>query len=147
MRYFLFSLFFALSMLACQSPQAPDLSTQAAGEIREAELAFAKMAREKGVPVAFLAYAAPNAVMMRNDVLIEGHEAMKAYFSKNTLDSVQLAWEPDKVVASKSGDLGYTYGKYQFSAKDSTGQRLQAQGVFHTVWQKQADGTWKFVWD
>jgi ketosteroid isomerase-like protein len=141
------SIFAALFLAAIAACESPDHRRSAAAEIEAAELAFAKMAKEQGVPAAFLAYAADSAVLMRNDALIEGKDAMQAYFAKSTLDSVQLAWAPDKVVASRSGDLGYTYGKYQFSAKGSTGQVIRAEGIFHTVWQKQADGTWKFVWD
>lgn len=134
-------------LLAFAGCDAPDLSLQAAAEIAAAETAFANMAKEEGVPAAFLAFAADDAVLMRNNSLIEGHDAMRAYFEKSTLDSVQLSWTPDKVVASKSGDLGYTYGKYQFSAVDTSGQVIRSEGIFHTVWQRQADGAWKFVWD
>lgn len=146
MRFLLVSMLLLTGIFACET-KAPDLSSQAAEEIRRAEAAFAQMAKEKGVPEAFLAYAADDAVMLRNDVLVEGQEGMRAYFSKSTLDSVQLTWQPDKVVAAKSGELGYTYGRYQFSAKDTSGQLIQSEGIFHTVWQKQEDGNWKFVWD
>lgn len=127
--------------------EAGDRSAQAVDEIGAAEAAFAQMAKEKGVPAAFLAFAADNGVLLRNNSIIEGHDAMKAYFDSSTLDSVQLTWSPDKIVAAKSGDLGYTYGKYLFSALDSSGQTISSEGIFHTVWQKQTDGTWKFVWD
>ncbi len=134
-------------LLALAGCKAPDQSALAEAEIADAEAAFAKMAAEQGVPAAFLAFAAEDAVMMRNNSLVEGHDAMRAYFEKSTLDSVQLSWSPDKVVAAKSGDLGYTYGKYQFSAVDTAGQKISSEGIFHTVWQKQPDGAWKFVWD
>lgn len=116
-----FKLLLPTLLLALAGCEAPDQSAQAEAEIAAAEAAFAKMAAEQGVPAAFLAFAAEDAVMMRNDALIEGHDAMRAYFEKSTLDSVQLTWSPDKVVAAKSGDLGYTYGKYQFSAVDTAG--------------------------
>ena len=60
-------------------------------------------------------------------------------------DGLELACWGDHfdVDAAASGDLGYTYGKYQFSAVDSSGQEIKAEGIFHTVWKKQPDGFWK----
>ncbi len=31
--------------------------------------------------------------------------------------------------------------------KDSIGNDIDNKGVFHTVWKRQADGEWRFVWD
>lgn len=47
----------------------------------------------------------------------------------------------------KSGDLAYTYGKYNFSALSTNGEKISSTGIFHTVWKKQDDGSWKYVWD
>jgi len=43
--------------------------------------------------------------------------------------------------------LAYTYGKYTWQIKDTQGKITKYQGIFHTVWKKQSDGTWKYVWD
>ena len=58
-----------------------------------------------------------------------------------------LVWKPDYVDVSESGDLAYTYGKYTFTSRDSTGRKVVSKGIFHTVWKRQEDGSWKFVWD
>jgi len=58
-----------------------------------------------------------------------------------------LLWKPEFVELSKSGDLGYTYVEYVFLKKDSSGNTIESKGIFHTVWKKQSDGKWKFVWD
>lgn len=60
---------------------------------------------------------------------------------------MSLQWDADFVDVSKSGELAYTYGKYTFTAIDSTGKTIDDKGIFHTVWKKQKDGKWKFVWD
>jgi ketosteroid isomerase-like protein len=31
--------------------------------------------------------------------------------------------------------------------KDSVGNKKDFKGIFHTVWKKQKDGSWKYVWD
>ena len=118
-------------------------------EILETEQNFAKMAKDQGIRDAFLAYAAEDAVLMRNNTLVIGEKAISEYFENNASNDkdVSLTWKPDFVDVAASGDLGYTYGNYTFSYIDSTGNRIENKGVFHTVWKRQSDGTWRFVWD
>ena len=118
-------------------------------EIVDTEHAFAAMAKTEGIPEAFLAYAADSAVLMRNNSLVIGKGEMVEYFETQSGNSsdMSLSWEPDFVDVSSSGDLGYTYGKFIFSITDSTGVKQEGTGVFHTVWKRQQDGSWKFVWD
>ena len=132
---------------ACQMDKSKKSTEQLKNEIIQAEHDFAAMAKEKGMAEAFLAFAAEDAVINRADSLIKGKPAIQNYFSNQTLQDVQLAWEPDFVDVAASGDLGYTYGKYTFSAVTSSGKTIQATGIFHTVWKRQPDGSWKFVWD
>lgn len=119
------------------------------GEILETEQSFAKMTKEEGIQKAFLNYAAEDAVLMRSNNLIIGKKAIFNHFenqpSKNT--EVNLTWKPDFIEVSASGDLGYTYGKYTYSFIDGNGNTVENKGVFHTVWKRQPDGIWKFVWD
>ncbi len=117
-----------------------DYSERAISDIEAAEATFAQMALDSGVPTAFLHFAAKETVLMRGPQFIEGREAILDYFTKSTLDSVVLQWKPDKDFAAKSGDIGYTYGKYQFSAVDTAGNPLKSDGYFHTVWKKKPDG-------
>lgn len=131
----------------CTTQNSPPDLEQVKTEIRQAEKAFNDMAASEGVPAAFLAFAAEDAVLNRNNQIIKGKEAMRAYFDASPLKNVSLTWAPDFVDVAASGDMAYTYGKFQFSAVDSTGQELQSAGIFHTVWKKQADGSWKFVYD
>ncbi len=118
-------------------------------EIIDTEHEFAKMAQKEGIPKAFLTYAAEDAVLMRNNSLIIGKEAIKESYEnkKSELGNVSLTWKPDFVEVASSGDLGYTYGKYVYTTTDSIGNTNVVEGVFHTVWKRQSDGKWKFVWD
>ena len=118
-------------------------------EILETEREFAAMAQKEGIPEAFLTYAADDAVLMRNNSLIIGIEALKESYKKGKSagNKVSLDWKPDFVDVALSGDLGYTYGKYTYTTTDSIGKTNVIEGVFHTVWKRQADGKWKFVWD
>lgn len=117
-------------------------------EIIKTENDFAELAQKEGIYKAFLTYAADDAVIMRNNELISGKVAIDAYFKEHIpAKDEKLSWKPDHVSVSKSGDLGYTFGSYTFSYTDEAGETIERKGIFHTVWKKQADGTWKFVWD
>ena len=102
------------------------------------------MVKENGIHDAFLYYAAEDAVLKRRDFII-GKEAIDKHLEKSI--SKDLSWSPDFVDVSSSGDLGYTYGKYVYKYTDSIGNTLEDKGIFHTVWKRQTNGSWKFVWD
>jgi ketosteroid isomerase-like protein len=118
-------------------------------EIIETERAFNKMAQQEGIAAAFLHFAADSAVLMRNNKLIIGKAEIRKSFGNDLSkqEGLSLTWEPDYVDVSASGDLGYTYGQYIYSLVDSTGITQRDTGIFHTVWKRQADGNWRFVWD
>ena len=116
-------------------------------EIEETESKFAEMAGEKGIPAAFIHFADDNAVILRNNRIIRGKDSIGIWFSKQSYSNVSLKWKPDYIEVSGSGDLAYTYGKYTYSSIDSTGKAVYSDGIFHTVWKKQPDGSWRYVWD
>jgi len=144
MRYFIVPVAF-LFLFACGPPRISGDSDQWKREIVQTEQDFAQMALEEGIEKAFTTYAADEAVLQRNDDLVIGRQAIAALYKGQ--NSKGLSWKPDFVEVSKSGDLGYTYGRYRFTTIDSLGQTQVQTGVFHTVWKRQVDGSWRFVWD
>lgn len=139
------SVFFLLILAACSTGTGNNMTEKYKSEIVETEKAFAKMAAETGVADAFGFYADENAVISRGREIIKGKDAIKAFYEENLKPGTVLEWTPDFV--DVSGDLGYTWGKYTHRLTDSTGVVTESHGVFHTVWKRQADGTWRFVWD
>lgn len=116
-------------------------------EIFQTEKAFEKMVSEKGLAEAFYYFADQNAVIRRgNDSLITGKENIRLYYVKNANPNAKLSWTPDFIGVSDCRTLGYTYGKYLYTIRDSTGKNIELKGVFHTVWKKQ-NNEWRYVWD
>lgn len=116
-------------------------------EIIATEASFQKMAYEKGIAEAFTHYADENAVIKReNDTLIIGKEAIKNYYLNKKLTNATVTWKPDFVEVSLDGTLAYTYGKYQWKINEDNTIK-EYNGVFHTVWKRQDDGKWLYVWD
>jgi ketosteroid isomerase-like protein len=117
-------------------------------EILKAEEDFKTMAQTKGILEAFYTFADSTAVIKReNDTLIVGRENIKLYYSDQKYLSAKVSWTPTHVDVSNDGSMGYTYGDYVWSIKDFQGKEREFKGVFHTVWKKQKDGSWKYTWD
>ena len=139
-------------LLSCSSPKSNKENKlnkeNAKQEIEKAEKDFAQMAADKGIAEAFYFFADSNATIKRqNDTLIHGKDAIKIFYSTPFYQKATVKWSPDLVEASPDGDMGYTYGRYVWSSTDSAGKPITFNGVFHTVWKKQPDGSWKYVWD
>jgi len=102
----------------------------------------------KGIPEAFYEFADKDAVIKRkNDTLIKGNENIRKYLQQINSKDVVLTWTPDFVDVSEDGSLAYTYGKFNWKSKNIDGKTVENTGVFHTIWKKQKDGSWKYVWD
>lgn len=117
-------------------------------EVFKTENDFKNLSKSKGIQQAFYAYADDNAVIKReNDSLIQGKENIKNYYSNPKFKNATVTWKPDFIGVSEDGTQAYTYGKYSWTVKDSLGNKKDYKGIFHTVWKKQKDGSWKYVWD
>ena len=134
-------------LCSCEQKNNTTISDTSKTEILDAEKAFAAMAKKDGVAKAFSFYAAEDAAINYNDKLIKGRKDISVHYENKKYKDVLLEWTPEFVDAAASGDLGYTYGNYTYTTKDSIGNIISAKGIFHTVWKKQKDGSWKFVWD
>ena len=147
MRHLTLFVFILLCFVACKTT-SDNLKEKAKEEIAQTEKDFEKMTAEKGIKDAFTFYADSNVVVKgQNDSLIKGRDGISNLYGLPSFKNVSLKWSPDFIDASEDGTLGYSYGKYVWQSKDSTGKLNEFKGVFHTVWKRQNDGSWKYVWD
>lgn len=117
-------------------------------EIINVEKAFEKAVRENGLAEAFYLFADEKATIKRdNNILITGKENIKKYYLKQDFRNVKLSWSPDFIEVADDASLAYTYGKYNWESTDSNGNISKSSGIFNTIWKKQKDGSWKYVWD
>jgi ketosteroid isomerase-like protein len=108
---------------------------------------FSELSKQMGMAHAFDFYMADSATMLRNGVPpVVGREAINKLF-ENTPEGTQLIWEPEFADIAASGDLGYTIGRWEYSTTDSAGETATAHGYYISVWKKQPNGSWKFVFD
>ena len=59
----------------------------------------------------------------------------------------RFTWTPVGGDISASGDLGYTYGNYEFQSKDKDGKPHTEYGKYTSIWKLQKDGIWKVELD
>ena len=143
------SLLLITALLSCSVEEKKQTQTreQVIQEIYDMEQAFNDMLASEGQGKAFAHFVAPNGGINRGDKMIIGKDSILAYYSKSTLTDVKLTWKPDFVDVSDDFTMAYTWGPYQFSGLRPNGEAIESTGMFHTVWKKQADGSWRYVYD
>ena len=126
-------------VFALSGPAAGQSMT--AQQLMEVDRAFNAMAQQEGLGKAFIDYAAEGAILMRqgNQMPIVGRAAIAEVYSK--IPGSPLSWEPTRAEIAASEDLGYTFGNY----KIRNGEEVRSHGVYVTIWEKQPDGSWKYV--
>lgn len=114
--------------------------------IVETDRAFSELSVKEGRAAAFTAYADDEAVMYRDKAEpLMGKKSIVELMNRSGPGT--LEWEPFKAEVAASGDLGYTLGKWTFSAPDSAGNETKSHGYYCSIWKKQQDGSWKWVYD
>ncbi len=115
-------------------------------ELMETDRAFNRMAIEQGRHAAFDHYMADSSVIYRTGKEpFVGRERIMPLFPPDAKG--ELTWEPTFAEAAASGDLGYTLGTYQFKFTDENGEEQVSSGHYVTIWKRQADNSWKYVFD
>lgn len=124
-----------VAALAAVSPavaQQPD-----AAPVVAAERAFAADAPSMGIAGSFNKWSVPEAIVIGGGRVQRIGEAYPD--APRPADEPLLEWWPNFAGIARSGDLGFTTGGVAVG-----GQRA---GHYFTVWTRQPDGSWKWVYD
>jgi len=115
--------------------------------LKQLEAEFMKSAAEKGSK-GYLSYYADDAVEIPNGGPVIADKVNIAP-GMSFLDDPnnRLTWTPVGGDVSGSGDLGYTYGTFEFRSKDKDGKPHVDYGKYTSIWKLQKDGGWKVVLD
>ena len=134
-------IFLAIFFSACNVNQV-NIKEKSEKEISQADKAMSDLAEKEGFFKALQQYA--------DDSLVKPNEGelpvigKKAFMEKcgDKTGPKTLTWSPVKAEAAVSGDLGYTRGNWKFVKPDTT-----YYGNYVTIWKKQKDNSWKWVFD
>jgi ketosteroid isomerase-like protein len=131
----------AVLFSSCNAKQ-DDNSKQATEQIKSADIAMSDLATKEGFYQALLKYADDSLIIPRAGKLpmIGKDEVAKGWAEKQMMK--ELTWKPIRAEASQSGDIGYSFGYAIYKGTDTT-----TYTNYCTIWKKQKDGSWKFVYD
>lgn len=111
----------------------------------DTERAFARMSVEKGIRPAFMAFIADDGILFRPKA-VKGKRWMTEHPVPPSDKKPLLTWRPSFAYMSLSGDMGYTFGPWEYK-DDAQDAAPSGYGHFITIWKKQTDGSWKFAVD
>ncbi|MGE5169839.1 MAG: DUF4440 domain-containing protein [Rudaea sp.] len=138
----------AFLVLALHAPaslaHAPDAEEVALGSLVDAELAFARDGWERGVHDAFLAHFAADGIAFE-PAPMRLRDVWRARPAPADPHAFRLQWRPAQAGVSVSHDFGYTTGP--FTAWNAARPDTKRHGVFFSVWQRDAHGTWRVILD
>ena len=123
-----------LLALLCGAAPAPQTAPEsaAAGEklLRDLEARFARSVAEKDRD-AFLAFWAKDAAIFppSGGPAIGPGKVWEHWASILEDKDVSLTWKPSRVEMAASGDLGYTYGRYESKRKGPAGEVVTHGGA------------------
>ena len=138
-----------LALVACNKA-APKADTAAIEQqLLQNEAKWNQAYAERDAEALASMYADDAALANPGDRLVKGaagiREATKSFAEDPNL---KVTFEANRVQVAASGDLAYTRGHYAITMTDpSTDRPDTSSGYYLTVWQKQADGSWKAVED
>jgi ketosteroid isomerase-like protein len=118
-------------------PPATDRTKQALADIASAERRFSEAARRSGLAAALPRWTTSDLRFNR-----EGHVPSYGSSARREMvkaDSGAVSWSPQNSGASRSGDLGYTYGIRQ----RRRGKAAPDSSVYVNVWRRDRDGRWR----
>ena len=137
----------ATIFLPVRQPAVSAAPKATAETLKQLEGEFMKAAAERG-SAGYMSYYADDAVEVPNGFgLIQGKVEIAKTMGFLDDKNNRLTWTPVAADVAASGDLGYTYGTYEFTSKDKDGKDVVDHGKYTSIWKLQKDGSWKIVLD
>lgn len=107
----------------------------------QADCSFFEEAQRSGA-AAWVKFAAEDAAMSG----ISGRDEIRVQFEKTyAKPGFRLLWYP--TAGEVYGNFVVTTGSYERHALDANGKEAVSHGRYVTMWQKQKDGRYLYVWD
>ena len=137
----------AVVFFSSARPSASAAAKADASTLRQLEAAFMKAAADRGAQGYMSYYAEDAAELPNGEDMLQGKENVAKTMGFLDQKDNHLTWTPVHADMAASGDLGYTYGTYEFRSKDKDGKPTVEYGKYASIWKKQKDGSWKVAMD
>jgi len=123
---------------------APGGAEDPADVLREADRAFFRATRERGLEGWLSWFAGDAVVFPPAGALAVGSAALRAHYTGlGGFPAKDFLWDPEEAGITAARDFGWTIGRW---GSDASGKPSWA-GRYMTVWRKEQDGSWKVVAD
>jgi len=141
--------------IACSTappPAPPENLAADVQAVKDIETAWVREYAAKDLEKGAAHYADNASLMIANMPILSGKEAIHGALKELLADpNFSLNFQAVKAEASKSGDLVYTEGTYTMTIsldpKKPKGKVISDKGKYLTIYQKQADGSYKAIED
>ena len=134
------------SALTPRATSLPEKLRATTAKVRAADSLFSDLSDRMGIGFAFSNTIAPLGVLFASPKLVVGPDATRELYAARGAGT-SLTWHPVFAWVTGSEDIGFTVGDYIATLRGPSGAAVQRFGKYLTVWQRQRDGTWKFVVD
>ncbi|QSQ21247.1 hypothetical protein JY651_39635 [Pyxidicoccus parkwayensis] len=138
---------FSIASTVTPPVTAPSAPSDVLAEAFAADSAFSDQSVREGMGIAFVTWAAPDAVIPGGPSGLFGHAAIQENYGPITHEQVDLRWEPKLGGAASSGDMAYTVGRAVSVSKGPDGKPETHYVKYLSVWRRQPDGQWRYVAD
>jgi len=130
-------------------PPPPDTRAADVQAVKDVEAAWAKDSNSKDVDKWTSYFAEDGVALYPGAPTINGKAAIRAAMAPYFTDpNFALSFESTRAVASKGGDMVYSWGTYTMTMTNpKTKKPATDKGKYLTVYMKQPDGSWKAVAD
>lgn len=124
--------------------RAPSSSPEPHDPMADADRAFSRLAGDSGAPAAFARFIAPDGITFAGTGEINiGPANVRSRMSEGPAAQAAWKWWPVYTIAAASGELGGTIGEAEIRA--AGGEPFYSKYI--TIWQRQPDGSLKFIVD
>jgi predicted aspartyl protease/ketosteroid isomerase-like protein len=130
---------------AASAPVAP--TSKAAESLLNADRSLAAESHAIGFKAAYAKAMAPDARKLDGGQQPAiGRDSILALMARYPA-GLSIDWTPEEAVVAESGELGFTWGRYVASARDSNGKLVVQYGKYLDVWKRQSADVWRWIAD
>lgn len=133
---------------AAEPPEPPDTREADAAAIHALVESWSAAAQAKD-PEGFVSVYADDAVLMLEGAPdMHGIDALREGITGLMQDpNFDLWFAADQVTVARAGDLAYETGTYSLTMSGPDQSPATQAGHYIVLWEKQADGSWKVIFD
>ena len=146
MKHIITTIFVASLFASCTGPAKVDTS-KCVEELKSTEKAWCDMATSDGFAKTVDLYYTDDVVLINSGYPVDTKAGLRKRAEEHPEYFKGLTWANTKAEVASSGDMGYTWGRWQQKTTTKEGADTTYYGVYSTVWKKGEDGKWRAILD